>query len=312
MKSEEIKHFIHQSLVNNFDLHKLIDLREEKIKNIPNQLYKYYSIIENEKRTAGIIDYYIDNFENDTIYFQCPLRFNDPFDCYLGASFSKQILEISYSFITDKMKNAIVNGDYSNLNEAETKRIKSFEEFYNTNANQLLQIFRDAVKELVKITCFSKNLYSPLMWAHYANKHYGFCLEYDFSLTVDVTNDTFSNLLKAQLMLFPVSYRKERMLINDLMNLPNLQDIHLRNSEILFSMLTKSDHWAYEDEWRILLFNDNNSLKLPPPKKIYLGHNIENAALERIQNIAKEKNNIPVYKMQLTNDQYGFFPVQIQ
>jgi hypothetical protein len=38
-----------------------------------------------------------------------------------------------------------------------------------------------SLRNNIKITCFSEELFSMPMWSHYANNHKGFCIEYDFT-----------------------------------------------------------------------------------------------------------------------------------
>ena len=66
----------------------------EKLPYINLPLYKYCSVCENSKRTEDTIEYDIENFENDLLYFQNPVKFNDPFDCYLGFSQSQLVRDL--------------------------------------------------------------------------------------------------------------------------------------------------------------------------------------------------------------------------
>lgn len=111
------------------------------------------------------------------------------------------------------------------------------------------------------------------MWSHYANKHFGFCLEYDFTYTLI---RRFPDLHIAQLMLFPVYYSRNRPLLSealidtnttiDYKELKKLPPDFIKN--IMIGLLYKSEDWAYEKEWRILsIESDKSTMKLPPPPK---------------------------------------------
>lgn len=99
-----------------------------------------------------------------------------------------------------------------------------------------------------KVSCFTTNPYSMLMWAHYADYHKGFCIEYEIPNYCKENAHIFNNL-------FPVIYSKERTsvlpyCINALTN-KSLSDDDLWNM-YKYGLLTKSLDWKYQDEWRLI------------------------------------------------------------
>lgn len=155
------------------------------------------------------------------------------------------------------------------------------------------------------ITCFSKKSDEILMWSHYANKHTGFCVEYDFSKCTNWA---------ALITLFPVIYSKNRphfpMSIFEQSN--NFKDITVKEGNdsiisLIRLLLIKSDIWRYEEEWRIIgLQNqliDKHLLELDIVTKIYLGANISDKNEKEIVDIAKSKG-IPVYRYIMNQEQY--------
>ena len=155
------------------------------------------------------------------------------------------------------------------------------------------------------ITCFSKKSDEILMWSHYANKHTGFCVEYDFSKCTNWA---------ALITLFPVIYSKNRphfpMSIFEQSN--NFKDITIKEGNdsiisLIRLLLIKSDIWSYEEEWRIIgLQNqliDKHLLELDIVTKIYLGANISDKNEKEIVDIAKSKG-IPVYRYIMNQEQY--------
>ena len=155
------------------------------------------------------------------------------------------------------------------------------------------------------ITCFSKKSDEILMWSHYANKHTGFCVEYDFSKCTNWA---------ALITLFPVIYSKSRphfpMSIFEQSN--NFKDITVKEGNdsiisLIRLLLIKSDIWSYEEEWRIIgLQNqliDKHLLELDIVTKIYLGANISEKNEKEIVDIAKSKG-IPVYRYIMNQEQY--------
>jgi hypothetical protein len=89
-----------------------------------------------------------------------------------------------------------------------------------------------------RIYCLAKRRDSALMWAHYAQKHQGICLEFDAG--------------HQQVGLaYPVRYQDNFPLIE----MDALGDPRRLINEML---LTKSREWAYEEEYRLLCRDDFN------------------------------------------------------
>lgn len=93
MYNDWVSDFISKLLKAN-DGKEYINLRTEKLPFINRPLYKYCYVCENSGRNETTIDYNIDNFENDVLFFQNPIYFNDPFDCYLGFSQSQIVKDL--------------------------------------------------------------------------------------------------------------------------------------------------------------------------------------------------------------------------
>ena len=458
MVSDEkwVKNFIHDVL--NCDLDSQAEqLRERKLNYINLPLYKYCYVCENAARTELTVDYNIENFKNDMLYFQTPDKFNDPFDCYLGFSqiqlirdlllqemrrrkqltpevrkaiyqlfdaqtsidiqslptdnliqmatslfsllpdsdplkdfyieFFTSLFSADEKLVRDLMQNRLTIRDKQKIADAiwgNPRFIKSLEgqvkpenldfvlrsaphdmkiniennpdSFLSDNSGETFGVFdfislfahvldikglpadevdaikikfnsisreflstaRNIISNQFRITCLSERMDSPLMWSHYANKHYGFCLEYDFTPTI--TAFRYPDLLAAQLMLYPVNYSADRPLLSKAIfgSRANIQ--YIRNKtlppdfieNLLYGLLFKSADWEYEKEWRIFQIAPGSpTMKLPKARKVYLGANIEMQAKDRIVEIAKQKH-IPVFQMFLHGDRYKFDYYQIK
>lgn len=428
----------------------------EKMQYINKPFYKYCYVCEDSKRTAETIDYNIQNFENNELFFQNPSQFNDPFDCYLGFSqiqtikelllttmrqkkkltpnmrkaineffsdtqeeqitpeqldsetatalmtalmpllfsgdnfddkthvFIKEIFDeltkednlplflkmlnhrltiadkqkiidimyaneafLSYTksslenpensewiinaakrdmklkvetrpdgFICEEGSNTIEQFDFFNLitnmvsGQSISPELLEIKKQFNELRDSAMLKSRKIISDQCRVTCLSERMDSPLMWSHYANKHYGFCLEYDFTHSMTNTKD----LKMAQIMLLPVIYSEKRPLLSNSVfsaqNLVRYVKTKTMPSEamesIIYGLLFKSPDWAYEQEWRIIGCNmDGNVMKLPTPRKLFLGANIEKSTKEKLIEIAKKKH-IPVYQMFLSSDRYQF------
>lgn len=164
---------------------------------------------------------------------------------------------------------------------------------------------RDIINDKYYITCFSTSADNALMWAHYANKHKGFCIEYDLSKTKD--NDFLVNL-------HPVIYSNTRASIPpSLFDFTDTNNIKISSSnqsisDLLCAMLTKSDVWKYEDEWRLLLYDEveklhDNKFSVDSISKIVLGCQIEERYEKELMEICKN-NGYHLSKMKLNDNTY--------
>lgn len=89
--------------------------------------------------------------------------------------------------------------------------------------------------------CFGKTWGSPVMWAHYAEKHSGVCLGFAIEPSV----------------LSKVDYTDKKIDVELGVHLPRGGlSVDLLNK----ILLTKSTSWEYEQEWRVL-----SQLKTPDP-----------------------------------------------
>lgn len=90
------------------------------------------------------------------------------------------------------------------------------------------------------VICFSDNMRSPLMWAHYAEKHNGMCLGFDIpALSADWDN----SIIK------PMMYETKRLKIE----LAKIQaSVNDRIAFIGALLHTKAKAWEYECEYRMM------------------------------------------------------------
>ena len=151
-----------------------------------------------------------------------------------------------------------------------------------------LEISKKTFLELpnkTKLACFSEDLHNIPMWGNYAGNHTGVCLEFELRLSSRSSTD--------EPIAFPVSYQAKRPCVGfDALyeftsrGSKKQADKNLFNSVFEAFFLTKSEHWSYEREWRILESSDHtagyrrvSSLQL---SKIYCGVRMESGKLDQI------------------------------
>lgn len=83
--------------------------------------------------------------------------------------------------------------------------------------------------------CFSDAWSNPVMWSHYAEKHFGLCLEFEIPV---------ENLVKVQ-------YSSTR-LRHEVFNVGN-ENEQIAEAAMLACLSTKFSHWKYESEWRAFM-----------------------------------------------------------
>lgn len=137
---------------------------------------------------------------------------------------------------------------------------------------------------------------NPLMWAHYADEHRGFCVEYQFDKS-DFRRDDFNNLTASRI--FRVKYSD-----------PGKKPIDFENSDsslfIDVGFFTKSIEWSYENEVRLIQYKPTNGnireqYSLSPKTKviaIYFGYRCSADIIQIIKNLLCGRN-IKFYQMDI-------------
>jgi hypothetical protein len=163
-------------------------------------------------------------------------------------------------------------------------------EMLNNRIKPVTNKLKEIINDKFAITCFSESPDNILMWSHYANKHTGFCVEYDFSKL------KFTNMI---LSLYPVIYSKNRANIPiSLFDIQDLKNPKIANnvdgiSDLMIALLTKSDIWNYENEWRIIASQaelNDQKLHADIATKIYYGANISDENRAVLSKICQDKN----------------------
>ena len=234
---------------------------------IPDRLYKYCSLTNNKE----LNEQKLNTLVNDRIYMSNVIDLNDPFD------------NKAYFFDTDI------------LNELK---------YWNSDINT---IFKD-LSSALKVCSLTKNGVSSMpMWAHYANNHKGYCIEYDMNDNRELKSLTF-----------PVQYTSERLNITSFIKQYMLEidqmikkrideqlilkrvNFFAKNLTHIISYLcnVKHDSWSYEGEYRCTtgaqeIYSDYVMAK---PKVIYIGMKCTDEYKTKLINIANKKA-ISIYQM---------------
>lgn len=308
----------------------LIRQLNETIPAYPTKLYKYRQCDELS----------ISSFINDLIWVSKSSNFNDPHDTLLYfnnfmvntsirslISYDK-ITEIkglvhAYDFdSSETSKSLLSNYDPELIDLFRTRDLDSLVNLFNaiadSNISSMAEVLKGAknyVKDSTYVSCFSSDITSSLMWAHYASSSTGFAIEYNFLDGIYSNNDDspiFDIVNKP--VLYPVIYSDKRfdatdyafdLLKSTIRSKAGLHDTFEATDTLtqFKCALHKSVDWQYEKEWRIISTKKDSDVISPPgitiiknPAAIFLGSNISPTYKKILINLAIEKN-IPIFQM---------------
>lgn len=174
------------------------------------------------------------------------------------------------------------------------------QEYVDLHSN-LMQKFR--------VSCFTESPYSMLMWSHYADNHKGLCIEYEIPPYAECYSKLYHNLM-------PVIYSDERVpILSQCVRF--LQQPRL-TPDILwdiykYGILMKSMIWKYQNEWRLVSWDDMLSnddcynCKFFRIKRVYLGNRMNKQNRLEIIEICKDKK-IPYTGVMLVPNKYEMVP----
>lgn len=179
----------------------------------PTKIYKYYSFSD---------PFWEKNLFDYEIAFNFPSNFNDPMDSRWFLDYEK-IYKERFKDIGEEWNFDIIGGK------------ERFLDTIQLNEEDLMYL-----RDMFYLSCFSTNPYSALMWGHYAEKHKGFCIEYDVK-----------SLPENMRVLLPVIYAEKPFDASMILDMRGIED----NLAMLCPYLFKSVDWKYEKEWRIFIKN---------------------------------------------------------
>lgn len=278
-----------------------------KFQNLPNGIFKY----------RECDDFSFANLDQDKVWLADPTTFNDPYDCHHFANFdvmgNNLIKNLSADFhgilskeqeekleklieINERPLDALAQIIWGEGYAFDKKRRDLLNSAWQAQ-NERLASECDKLKTAFRLCSFSERVDSPLMWAHYAKNHQGFCIEYDVKSLPE--NNVISRLL------FPVVYQDE--IFNATEAVMRYGDADFNSTHTFKSALIKAPDWSYEKEWRLIFteatFERPCSVCVPKAKAVYLGSHIKETDEEAIKKICDAKD-IPMLKMKHSRSEF--------
>lgn len=225
---------------------------------LPKYIYKYYSLNDNLELNKSKLECLNDG----KIYVSGRSDFNDPYD------------DKGYMYRKDIVENCAIQLG-------------------------MRWILTDIYPDFKRITCFTQSGTNNMsMWAHYANNHKGYCIEY-----------AKENNFGLYSMLLPVEYVKQKIDLTDMIcsrleMVRNQGDSKLLEDALewcsIFLSCIKHESWKSERELRFCCPKDYPVMPYfkAIPDKIYIGSKCLKKNEDKLIQIGKNFN-ISVYKMEL-------------
>ena len=234
-------------------------------KLLPDKIYKYYSL-------NGDMD--LNNsklccLREGKIYLSCRSEFNDPYDDY-GYIYNRELVSR-----------------------------------YAENLGLQWRL-NDLCPDFKAISCFTKSGNDNFaMWAHYANNHQGYCVEYDLKKNFELCS-----------MVLPVEYVNKKIDLTEMINSRlilarknndvKLLEVALEFCSIFLSCI-KHTTWSYEEEIRLIYPKTFPGMPYfdAVADKIYVGSKCKEEYTNSLVQIGNSLN-IDVYKMKVNRDKSDY------
>jgi len=206
----------------------------------PPTLYKY--------RNFDARGRYLKLIQDGELWFSSAREFNDPFDSALHYQYNDNPLGIRRRWAEDFVKRDTPHLNSEEREEFINKRLKEIDDDpgYIKKIKEHSDELNYKKYGICSLTTFRQDL---LMWAHYSDHHRGFCVGIDTE-----------ELLKFQLSLPKKPIELVKVMYSTTM--PNINFfesmLSTRNDDIMALLTTKSDHWSYECEYRLLYYDQTN------------------------------------------------------
>ena len=254
----------------------------DAIDEVPEHFYKYRSLASD---AIGWVERIVLGNE---IYFAPASTFNDPFDSRpvfsldaAPARHRQDFLRMSRKFepnLTDEQRE--IQADRAMADALSPENI-------DATAGAIQTIHNQFIRQKVGVFCISKKRDDILMWSHYADSHRGICLEFD-------------GMSKLMAHAQRVSYSKDRIPINP------YEDSQL--TMVDKALLTKSEHWFYEEEWRLIRCKDGPGIVKFRPHNltgIIVGALASHSTLETVRSWVRNRSTpVNLYRASVSNKKF--------
>jgi len=247
----------------------------------PAKFFKYRSM------DAASLPWVEKTVLHNEVYFAPALSFNDPFDLRPALVLDGTPQEHRQRYIASSIKFEPQLSASEREAAADQAMTSMTPEHIDETAALIQALHSEQLTTRHGVFCVSEKRDDILMWSHYADHHRGICLEFD-------GHGRF--MAHAQ----PVRYSEERVPIN----------AYRDDSDTMLekAMFTKSNHWAYESEWRLLSYQRGPGVVQFRPENltgIVIGAMASAATVEKVLDWNKTRPEpIQVYRASINKKKF--------
>lgn len=186
------------------------------------------------------------------------------------------------------------------------QQINNFKNIFSQQSTNITLI-EQSLKNIISmkdtklgILSLSKRYDDELLWAHYADSHKGFCIEYDLERLISKQNTKHK--------FFDVQYSTQIPALN----FSEILDQSNPDALIKIMLGFKSQRWEYENELRIITENQGlNTYDYRAVKAIYFGLKTPKDEIEQVMKTLQGRR-IKYFQIELKSNSFYFKVIQIE
>lgn len=236
---------------------------------------------------------YLETIYENALFISNPVNFNDPFDCWGMIDLNK----------VAKMDDADFSKFVSGFEKEYSPQSLPIKDIINIRKNRpddvdmwlrSVEVNLNKGAKLAGIACFTSCCENELMWSHYADKHNGICVGFDFSNC----NDSYTYAIG------PVQY--EELVPIEITQIFVDDFSRLKDATAHKLVFTKNLAWHYEKEWRLATSINSRGKKIPLKdsgikiKEIVFGIKVSHkAALKKKEQFIRNGVMVDFYKIDI-------------
>jgi hypothetical protein len=277
--------------------------QEVEPEELPDTIYRYRSFNP---------EIHLNPLLSGTFWFSHADSFNDPFDLNWGFDYSGSFEEMKQWAINflDRSKPYLTEAAKEKIASVQMRELEENPEERKRRADYIVEMN----KARFGVCCFSGIEDDILMWSHYSNKHTGFCFGVDTRRLEEIMrqraeyNDELLEVLK-------VDYRESIPQINFFEALTDIDDGSSQKGDIKRFINTKSSHWAYEKEYRLVYWDHPATayqIGIEPINEVYLGCRVSDEDRAAMIKVVESKNStIELYQFKTHETRFELTAEQI-
>lgn len=262
---------------------------------LPRRYYKFIGHSTDLSRTREIV-------LESKLWFSTPGGFNDPFEARPHIDWGLESSPPTKEYIASMTEQLMPM--YSDAERAETVSL-GVERLAKPDWTTVLQGIDQQVKDAFRKTsmlCFSTDEKNVLMWSYYASGHAGFCLGFEFPEPWMCDADGTESF---EIPIEEVKYADRYPYVKfD----SDLRDPLVLEKVVQLAVLTKSNDWLHEKEWRCLrplILDGHQPFATTALKSVTLGFRMPDPRKEEMKELLRQRNH-PIELFQASIEERSF------